>query len=64
MEQEKFESQCNFKISQFFKKFKTEPRRFDVEDKIRVREAYKWTEMENYVVQETKKDEISEVFVR
>ena len=64
IEQEKFESQCNLKILRFFKKFRTENRRFNVVDKNRVREAHKWMDIENFVVQETKKDETSKVFVR
>ena len=64
IEQETFESQCKLRISQFFKKFRSETRRFNAEDKDRVREARKWTDHENYVVQETNKDETSKVFVR
>ena len=64
IDQEKFESQCKLRISQFFKKFKSETRRFNAEDKERVREERKWTDHKNYVVQETKQDEISKVFVR
>ena len=64
MEQEKFESHCNSKISPFFKKFKSESLRFNLDDKNRAREAYKWTDVENYVEQETKKNEMSKVLVR
>jgi len=64
MEQDKFEKQCRTRIFRFFKRFKTDTRRFNVEDKDRVREAHKWTDQESHVVKETKKDEITKVFVR
>ena len=64
MEQDKFEQQCKAKVLCFFRKYKTATRRFSEEDRDRVREANNWNDLENFIVQETKKGESVKVFVR